>query len=231
MEGMWVQRRHGSGLDGILRPPPLVALALGFLLPALEASAFLGVVLPGEVGVILGEVLANQHKPPLAAVVAGVAGAIIGDPIGYAVGRRYGETLLSKIPNRVLKPGHVQRAEHSIRHFGGKSVFLGRFTAPLRALVPGLAGMSRLPYRRLMAWKVLGGLIWLCTFVVLGYLAGSQYRQIGNYANYIGIGLLIASVVYVRHRRTVGHNGSRADWGEMRSWRRVNPAHGDAFVG
>jgi membrane-associated protein len=208
----------GQVLDGILRLPPLVALALVFLLPASDASAFLGVVLPGGVGVILGGVPANQHKLPLAALVAGVAGAIIGDSIGCAVERRYGKTLLSRIPNRVLKPGHVQRAEDSIRHYGGKSVFLGRFTAAPRALVPALAGMTRLPYRRFLAWNALGGLIWVCAFVVLGYPPGSQYQQIGHYANDIGIGLLvaIASVVHVRHRRTVAHDGSRADSGEMR---------------
>lgn len=209
----------GHVLDGVLRLPPLLALALVFLLPALEASAFLGVVVPGEVGVILGGVLANQHKLPLAAVlIAGVAGAVIGDSVGYVVGLRYGETLLSKIPNRALKPEHVHRAEDSLRHFGGKSVFLGRFTAALRALVPGLAGMSRLPYRRFLAWNALGGLIWACLFVVLGYLAGSRYQQIEHYANYLGIGLLIAiaGIVYLRHRRTRAHQSSRVDSGESR---------------
>lgn len=194
----------GHVLDRILLLPPLLALALVFLLPALEASAFVGVVLPGEVGVILGGVLANQHKLPLAAVLlAAVAGAIIGDTVGYWVGKRYGETLLSKIPNRIVKPEHIQRAEESIRNFGGKAVFIGRFTAALRALVPGLAGMSRIRYGRFLAWNALGGALWASAFAILGYLAGSQYKQIERYANYIGIGLLIviAAVVLVRHRR------------------------------
>src|SRR4051794_21729534 len=195
----------GHLLEGILRLPPLLALSLVFLLPALEASAFIGVILPGEAGVILGGVLANQHKLALAAVlIAAVAGAIIGDSVGYLVGRRYGETLLSKIPNRVLKPEHIRSAEQSIRHFGGKSVFIGRFTAALRALVPGLAGMSRLPYGRFLAWNVAGGLAWASGFVLLGYLAGSQYKRIEQYANYIGLALLlaIAITVYLRHRRS-----------------------------
>jgi undecaprenyl-diphosphatase len=110
----------GHVLEGILRLPPLLALALVFLLPALEASAFLGVIIPGEIGVILGGVLANQHKLPLAAVLAaGVLGAIIGDSVGYWVGSRWGERLLDAIPNRLLKPRHVRAAEESIRRFGG----------------------------------------------------------------------------------------------------------------
>lgn len=194
----------GHLLDRILYLPPLLALALVFLLPALEASAFLGVVLPGEIGVVLGGVLANQGKLALAAVlVAAVLGAVIGDSIGYAVGDRYGETILSKIPNRVLKPGHVKRSEETIRHYGGRAVFVGRFTAALRALVPGMAGMSGVPYRKFLFWNVLGGGLWAVGYVMIGYLAGSQYKTIERYANYIGIAVLVAIVAVVlvkRHR-------------------------------
>jgi undecaprenyl-diphosphatase len=194
----------GHILEGILNLPPWLALALVFLLPALEASAFVGVVLPGEIGVILGGVLANQHKLPLAAVlIAAIAGAVIGDSVGYWVGKRYGETLLSKVPNRILKPEHVNRAEETIRDFGGKAVFLGRFTAALRALVPGMAGMSRLHYGRFLAWNALGGVMWAAAFTILGYLAGSQYQRLEHYANLIGLALLVAIAAFlvVRHRR------------------------------
>jgi len=194
----------GHVLEGILNLPPWLALGLVFLLPALEASAFVGVVLPGEIGVILGGVLANQHKLPLATVlVAAIAGAIIGDSIGYWVGKRYGEAMLAKIPDRILKAEHVERAEKTLRDFGGKAVFLGRFTAALRALVPGMAGMSRLHYGRFLAWNVLGGGLWASAFAILGYLAGSQYRRLEHYANLIGLALLAAIVVFfvVRHRR------------------------------
>src|SRR5690242_1050296 len=120
--------------------PAALALALVFLLPFLEASAFVGVVLPGEIGVVLGGVLANQGKLPLAAVlVAGILGAIMGDSVGYWVGGRYGERVLRRIPDRLLDDEKLQRGEDSVRRLGGKSVFVGRFTAALRALVPGLA--------------------------------------------------------------------------------------------
>jgi undecaprenyl-diphosphatase len=141
--------------------------------------------------------------------VAGILGAIIGDSIGYWVGKRWGETLLNKLPNRVLKPEHITRAEESIRKFGGKTVFIGRFTAALRALIPGLAGMSKLPYGRFLAWNAGGGMLWAIAFTILGYLAGSQYTRIEHYANYFGIVLLvlIAVTLYVRHRR----NTARAE--------------------
>src|SRR5947209_6540281 len=102
--------------DKVLLLPPAIALLLVFALPALEASAFVGFLIPGEIGVLLGGVLANQHKLPLWAVlVCGVVGAIIGDSVGYAIGKRYGEALLTKIPNRILKDESLHRAEESIR--------------------------------------------------------------------------------------------------------------------
>lgn len=197
--------------DRILQLPPAVALLLVFALPGLEASAFVGIVIPGEIGVLLGGVLANQHKLPLwAALVAGIAGAVIGDSVGYEVGKRYGERLLNKIPNRVLKPEHLDKAEDSIRRQGGRAVFVGRFTTALRVLVPGLSGMSRLPYRTFLAWNLAGGVLWATAFVLLGYVAGSQYQRVAHNASLFGVGLLvlIATVIIVKRvrakrRRTV----------------------------
>jgi membrane-associated protein len=195
--------------ESILRMPPLLALLLVFGLPALEASAFVGFLVPGEIGVILGGVLANQHKLPLwAALGAGIAGAVIGDSVGYEIGKRYGERLLNKIPNRILKPEHLKRAEDSVRTNGGKAVFIGRFTAALRVLVPGFSGMSRIPYRTFLAWNAAGGIAWASAFVLLGYVAGSQYERVARNATWVGLALLVivAGVVgskIVRSRRGV----------------------------
>ena len=195
--------------ESILRMPPALALLLVFALPALEASAFVGFIVPGEIGVLLGGVLANQHKLPLWAVlVAGIAGAIIGDSIGYEVGKRYGERLLDKIPNRLLKPEHVERAEESVRRNRGKAVFVGRFTTALRVLVPGFSGMSQIPYGTFLAWNALGGLIWGGGFVLLGYAAGSQYQRVAHNATWFGLALLaiiIAVVVFKQVRKRHKH--------------------------
>lgn len=184
--------------DRILTLPPPLALLLVFALPALEASAFIGFVVPGEIGVLLGGVLANQGKLPLWAVlVAGIAGAIIGDSVGYAVGKKYGRALLSKIPNRILKQEHLDRAQDTIHRNGGKAVFVGRFTAALRVLIPGLSGMSRVPYRTFAAWNIAGGAIWAAGFVLLGYAAGSQYQRVAHNATLLGVGLLLALILLV----------------------------------
>lgn len=192
--------------QALLSLPPALALLLVFALPLLEASAFVGFLFPAEIAVLLGGVLANRHQLPLAAVLAaGILGAVLGDSIGYAVGARYGETLLRKIPNRVLKQEHLDRAEESIRRNGGKAVFVGRFTAALRVLVPGLSGMSGVRYRTFLLWNVAGGSLWAAAFVLLGYAAGSQYDRVAHNASLFGIALLVAVVAVVavralRHR-------------------------------
>lgn len=199
-------------LDAILRLPPALVLVLVFALPALEASAFVGVVVPGEIGVILGGVLANQHELSLPAVVAAaIAGAIVGDSIGYLVGRRYGRQLLARLPRRLVRPEHVRSTEDTIRRLGGKAVFVGRFTAALRALVPGMAGMARMPYRQFLPWNVVGGATWATAFVALGYLAGNQYHRLERYANYAGLALLVvvAGVLVLRHRRGLVDQAAR----------------------
>jgi undecaprenyl-diphosphatase len=192
----------------ILDLPAAVALLFVFLLPALEASAFVGFVFPGEIAALLGGVLAHQGKIPLwAAIVAAVSGAIVGDSIGYAVGRRYGEALLSHVPKRLLKPEHVERSKKAVNRLGGKAVFVGRFTAALRVLVPGMCGMARMPYGRFLLWNVAGAVVWAGGCVVLGYLAGSSWerlhRQLST-AGLIALGVVacVGAIVIVmrRHR-------------------------------
>jgi undecaprenyl-diphosphatase len=180
---------------------------LVFAFPALEASAFVGFVFPGEIAAILGGVIASQGHLPLAAVlIAASSGAVIGDSIGYAVGRKWGRSLLSHLPTRIVKPNHIDRAVEVINRFGGRAVFVGRFTAALRVLIPGLAGMAKMHYRTFLLWNFLGGTLWASGSVMLGYLAGTGYHKYASRVSYGGYGLLgilvvIGLVLWLRRRR------------------------------
>jgi len=192
--------------EKILEFPPGVALALVALLPALEASAFVGFVIPGEIGVLLGGVLANQHKVSLTAVfILAIAGAIIGDSIGYEVGKRYGNRLLAALPDWIVDDEQQEKAQNIMRKYGGRAVFVGRFTVAARVMVPGLAGLAHIPYRKFLFYNALGGALWASAFVVLGYAVGSQYPRVEHYATVVGlvlIGLIVAYVIYrVLHYR------------------------------
>jgi undecaprenyl-diphosphatase len=194
--------------DAILTLPAWAALLLVFALPALEASAFVGFVFPGEIAVILGGVIASEGDLPIAAVlVSGSCGAVIGDSVGYAIGHRYGRALLARIP-RLVKPEHVERGIAILNRLGGRAVFVGRFTAALRVLVPGLCGIARMPYRTFLLWNVIGGVSWACGAGLLGFFAGKGYRRLErqiSYGGYVILGLVAVAVLalYLRHRRSV----------------------------
>ncbi|MGC9669887.1 bifunctional DedA family/phosphatase PAP2 family protein [Planosporangium sp. 12N6] len=167
------------------------ALAVVFTLPLLESSTFLGFVFPGEIAVLLGGVLAVHHRADLPAVlVAAVAGAVLGDSVGYAVGRRYGRRLLDGPAERFVRRRHLDRAERYLAERGGKAVFLGRFTAALRVLIPGLAGMARMPYGTFALYNVTGGAAWATVMVAIGYAAGANWQRAAHLAGRVGLVML-----------------------------------------
>src|SRR5439155_23810656 len=138
--------------DSILSLDGWAALSLVFLLPALEASAFVGFLFPGEIAIILGGVLAYQGRLSLgAAIGAAILGAVIGDSVGYYIGRRWGRTMLRGTVGRLpYIRGRLDRdldaAQEFVRRRRGRPGFFGRFPAALRGLVPGLAAMSGARY-------------------------------------------------------------------------------------
>jgi membrane protein DedA with SNARE-associated domain len=182
--------------DVILQLHGWVALLVVFLLPALEASVFFGFLFPGEIAVILGGVLAFQHRIDLGAAIAvAVSGAIAGDSVGYAVGRRWGRRMLQGFLGRFVKSHHLDQAERFLAQHGGKAVFLGRWTAALRVLIPGLAGMSGVRYRTFAIWNVLGGGLWATTFVLVGFVAGEGWRKVEEIAKQASLVLLLIVIL------------------------------------
>jgi membrane-associated protein len=165
-------------LDGLLTVPAPVAYLLIFLLVFGEAAIFIGFVLPGETAVVLGGVLASRQSISLTALmILVVVAAVVGDSVGYEVGKHYGERVLG------WRPLHKHRrrldgARGYLRRRGAYAVFLGRWTAFLRAVMPGLAGVSRMPYPRFLLFNALGGLVWGVTFCLVGYLAGNSYQVV-----------------------------------------------------
>jgi len=141
-----------------------------------EASVFVGFVLPGETAVVLGGVLASFHHVSLVRMVLVVACAIVGDSVGYEVGRRFGPALVRRLPARARRG--AEEGRKFLERRGGPAVFLGRFTAVFRAVIPGAAGLSALRYRTFLFWNALGGLCWGVAFTLAGYSAGRSYERV-----------------------------------------------------
>jgi undecaprenyl-diphosphatase len=127
--------------------------------------------------------------------VAGACGAVVGDSVGYALGRRVGGRLLARLPRRLVRPGRVGQAMALLRRLGGQAVLVGRFAAALRALVPGLAGAARMPYRAFVVYNLAGGVLWAVGFALLGFVAGPAYRVAERVAGEGGLVLLAAIAV------------------------------------
>ena len=202
-------------LEHILTMPAWLILVLVFLLPALEASAFVGVVLPGEIAVLLGGVAAGRGSVNLAAVLmAACVGAVAGDQVGYWIGHRYGQQLLRRLPDRLLDGERLENARLFVRRTGAKGVILGRWTAALRALVPGMAGMSHMPYPRFATANVVGGVLWASLVASVGYIAGDSWHRVQSALGSASTALLglilVAAVAWHVSRRVRERRRARA---------------------
>lgn len=189
----WLQ-----GVQGPAAYAVIAALVFG------EAAVFLGFVLPGETAVVIGGVLAATGRLQLTVLlVLVVLAAILGDTVGYEVGRHLGPRALASRPLRRHR-GRVESAQRFLRRRGGMAVFIGRWTAFLRAVMPGLAGISRMPYPRFLFFNASGGLLWGVAVTLLGYFAGNSYSAVENTlgrASAVVLAVLVVAVLVVWHRQ------------------------------
>src|SRR4051794_27493285 len=150
------------------------------------AALFVGFVVPGETAAIIGGVLASRgHVELWLTALVVVVAAIIGDSVGYEVGRHLGTRLLNlHIFDKRRK--RLDDAQDFLRRRGGAAVFLGRFVAFFRAVMPALAGTSRMPYLKFLAFNGGGGMVGGVGFTLLGSVAGTSYQQVPKTAGPYG---------------------------------------------
>ncbi|MFE6409713.1 DedA family protein [Streptomyces sp. NPDC057837] len=154
--------------------PAVAVYALVGVVIGLES---LGIPLPGEIILVSSALLASQHGDidPVVLGASATAGAIIGDSIGYAIGRKGGRPLLAwlgaKFP-RHFSEGHIATAERSFEKWGMWAVFFGRFVALLRIFAGPLAGVLRMPYWKFAVANVLGGILWAGGTTAVIYYVG-----------------------------------------------------------
>lgn len=196
-----------SFLDQIIGAPAWSVLLIVGLVVFAEDALFVGFVIPGETAAILGGVAAKLGHVSFAAVLATVmVAAVVGDSVGYEVGRHLGPRILSW-PILAKRSEGLARAQDFLARRGGAAVFLGRWTAFFRAVMPALAGTARMPYRRFLAWNAAGGVLWSAVVVSVGYVAGASYAKVekvlGRDAAFIVLAIVIIGVVVwkVRERR------------------------------
>ncbi|MFF1384077.1 DedA family protein [Arthrobacter sp. NPDC058288] len=202
--------------DGLLNASPVLVACVVFALVFAEDALFIGFVIPGETAAVVGGVIAGKGSVPLPAMIAVVvSAAILGDTVGYEIGKHLGPRLMSlRIFDR--KRPQLEKAQDFLQRRGGPAIFLGRFTAFFRAVMPALAGLSGMPYRRFALWNITGGVLWGSLFVTLGYLAGNLYDEVAHTAGSaaaIVVAAVAAGVLVtwrIRRHRQATDTGSSA---------------------
>lgn len=180
-----------------------------------ESGFVVGFFIPGETSVIVGGVLAHEHKVNLIAMLlVANAAAIVAFLIGYAMGQLIGPWLLRHRPLR----GHpeVERTRHLVARWGGPAVLIGRFLPVVRAVIPAIVGISDVPLATFVIFDVIGGVVWATLYTFVGYGLGTGYphlvRAMGAWtfavAGAIVVGLLAMHLV--RHRRRRRGSGGPA---------------------
>jgi membrane-associated protein len=192
-------------VDRILGLPGwLVLLVAGSVIFA-EDALFVGFVLPGETVALLAGAAAKIGDASLPWVlVVVVLTAIVGDTVGYEVGRHLGTRVL-QLRLFDSRRERVEDAQRFLARRGGSAVFLGRWIAFFRAVMPFLAGTARMRYPMFLRWNALGGLAWGVTVVLVGWAAGASYARVessfGRGAAVAAVVVLVAALVVWRVRR------------------------------
>jgi membrane protein DedA with SNARE-associated domain/membrane-associated phospholipid phosphatase len=169
-----------------------------FIVVALECQALLGLVMPGESLVLVGGFFAEQGLLDLRVLIFVISiAAILGDSIGYELGRHLGRGWLLKHGRRFrLRQEHLDRVDGFFVRHGGKAVFGSHFLHLLRALMPFVAGARRMRYLKFLLFNAVGCIVWATVFVSLGYLTGKTWRVaakwIGAASEIVGGALLLA---------------------------------------
>jgi membrane protein DedA with SNARE-associated domain len=198
---------------------PLAAIiglsnSLGYVLPAIIGLESMGVPSPGETALVLAAILASQGKLQIwLVIVIGVASAIVGDNIGYLLGRRFGrEVLAAPGPLHRRRMQAIEYGDRFFERHGPKAVFVGRWIALVRFATAWLAGINRMPFRLFFFWNALGGITWGITYGLVGYFGGHAAANVLAQAGVVGLVVMVLVllaawlIVRRRERRAAGRS-------------------------
>ncbi|MCQ0021803.1 DedA family protein [Streptomyces somaliensis DSM 40738] len=196
------------------------AVSIYILVGVVIGLESLGIPLPGEIVLVSSALLASQHGDidPYVLGACASAGAIVGDSIGYAIGRRGGRPLLAWLGGKFPKhfsEANIALAERSFQKWGVWAVFFGRFVALLRIFAGPLAGVLRMPYWKFLLANVFGGILWAGGTTAVVYSVGVVAEAWLKRFSWLGLVLAVAvgltSMLVLRHRAAKAAEESGAE--------------------
>ncbi|TFC45873.1 DedA family protein [Cryobacterium sp. TMT1-21] len=189
-----------SILDTVASVDPVVRTLLAGLGMVLETSVLVGLVVPGDSIVIVASTAVGNTVEFVGLVVTVIVGALVGESIGFALGRHFGPWIRLSRLGRRLGERNWARAEIYLARRGGIAVFLSRFLPVLHSLIPLTVGMSPMRYRTFMAWTVPACVLWSLAYVSVGWAAADGYRELADrlhFAGYLFVAAIAAFVLLV----------------------------------
>jgi len=180
-----------------------------------ETGFFVGFFLPGDSLLVTAGIFAAAGVVPLRWLLLPVmACAIVGDQIGYWIGRTAGPALYKREDSLFFRRSHLQRAHDFYEKYGGRAVIFARFVPIIRTFCPPVAGAARMPYTRYLMFDIFGGVLWVGAMILGGYFLGRNVPNVGQRIHYVIAAVVLLSVLpavisIVRARRAaVGGEGT-----------------------
>lgn len=153
-----------------------------FMMIFAESGLLIGILLPGDSLLFVSGFLASQHllNLPILITVVFVA-AVLGDNVGYQLGKYFGPNFFNRPGSRFLKPHMIEKSKKFYKKHGGKTVILSRFTPFVRTLAPPLAGVADMEFRMFFIYNLIGAALWSTSVILLGYFLGQAIPNIDHY--------------------------------------------------
>src|SRR6267143_98681 len=175
----------------------------------IETGFFVGFFLPGDSLLVTAGIFAAAGVVPLRWLLLPVmACAIVGDQIGYWIGRAAGPALYKREDSLFFRRSHLQRAHDFYEKYGGRAVIFARFVPIVRTFCPPVAGAAHMPYTRYLVFDIFGGVLWVGAMILGGYFLGRNVPNIGQRIHYVIAAVVVLSVLpavisIVRSRRAL----------------------------
>lgn len=187
-------------IDFMRSVDPVARTLIAGLAVMLETSILIGLVFPGDTVVLIASIGVTSPAQAVAMVAAVVVGALIGESIGFVLGRWVGPHIRASWVGRRVGEDNWVRAERYLARRGGIAIFLSRFLPVLHSLVPLTVGMSHYSYRRFLAWTAPACLLWATAYVSISSLAAGSFDELGDkvhFAGYIFVGIIVVFLLLV----------------------------------
>lgn len=203
-----------SVLDFVENVPPVLRIVLAGLAIMLETSVLIGLIVPGDTIVLVSSTGVTTVLEFIFMVVAVVLGALVGESIGFAIGRFFGPKLRASWLGQRIGEQRWKKTDRLVKKRGGIAVFVSRFLPVFHSVVPMTAGMTAMPYRTFMAWTAPACIIWAFLYVSIGSGAAETYRELQgtvSWAAWIFVGILVGGVILIALVKKFLHRFTHTD--------------------